>query len=163
MQEDVYLGLGSNLEHPRQQLRDAVDAIAAIDGVTLRAVSSHYGSAPVGYDKQPDFVNAVARIATTLSPRALLDALQAIEQAQGRKRSFRNAPRTLDLDIVLYGQHVQDDPDVTLPHPRCHERAFVLVPLQELAPDCHIPGHGSVSALASRCADQRIQRLAPDS
>ena len=159
MQEDVYLGLGSNLARPREQLRDAVHSIAAIDGVTIRAVSSHYGSAPIGYDDQPDFVNAVARVATTLSPSALLSALQAIEQAQGRQRSFRNAPRTLDLDIVLFGDLQQDDPLLTLPHPRCHERAFVLLPLQELAPDCEIPGHGPVAALIPRCADQRIVRL----
>jgi len=159
MQENVFVALGSNLEAPREQLRQAVAAIAALDGVVLRAASSHYGSAPVGYDDQPDFVNAAVRIATTLSPRALLTALQAIEQAQGRERSFRNAPRTLDLDIVLFGDRVQGDPELTLPHPRAHERAFVLLPLQELSPDLQIPGHGPVAALAARCAEQRIARL----
>lgn len=160
MQEDVFIGLGSNLDQPGEQLRRAMAAIAALPGVALRAASSFYRSAPLGYDAQPDFVNAVMRIATELTPTALLDALQRIEQAQGRRRTFRDAPRTLDLDILLYGAHCQDDPHLTLPHPRCHQRAFVLLPLLELAPDCVIPGQGPVALLAANCRAQRIARLA---
>ena len=159
MQQHVFIGLGSNLDDPRGQLRRAIDAIAAIPGVRLRATSSFYASAPVGYDDQPDFVNAVVEVATELPPAALLERLQQIEQTQGRQRSFRNAPRTLDLDLLLYGDHQHPDPDLTLPHPRCHERAFVLLPLQEIAPDCVIPGKGAVAALVVGCHDQAVARL----
>jgi len=161
MQTQAYLGLGSNLDQPRAQLRAAVDAIGAIDGVVVEACSSHYASAPIGYEAQPDFVNAVVRVATTLSPQALLAALQRIELAHGRQRSFRDAPRTLDLDIVLFGELQQDDPNLTLPHPRCHQRAFVLLPLLELWPDCVIPGQGPARGLLAGCAEQRIERLPP--
>ena len=156
MQEHVYIGLGSNLDDPAGRLHRA---IAAIAGVELRAVSSFYASAPLGYDAQPDFVNAVVEVATSLAPRALLDQLQRIEQLQGRQRSFANAPRTLDLDIVLYGGLQQSDADLLLPHPRCHERAFVLLPLHEIAPDYVIPGRGPVAGLIAACGDQRIARL----
>ena len=159
MQEHVFIGLGSNLDDPRGQLRRAIDAIAAIPGVRLRATSSFYASAPVGYDDQPDFVNAIVEVATELPPDALLERLQQIEQTQGRQRSFRNAPRTLDLDILLYGEHQQADPDLTLPHPRCHERAFVLLPLQEIAPDCVIPSKGAVTDLVAGCHDQVVARM----
>jgi len=162
MQSQAYLGLGSNLDAPRAQLRAAVEAIAALDGVELLGCSSHYASAPIGYDAQPDFVNAVARVATTLSPQQLLAALQGIEVGHGRRRSFRNAPRTLDLDIVLFGELQQEDPQLTLPHPRCHQRAFVLLPLLELWPDCVIPGKGPARDLLAGCADQRIERLPPE-
>lgn len=159
MTHDVFLGLGSNLAEPAQQLRRAIDQIAQLDGVSLVGVSSLYESAPVGYADQPSFINAVVRIATRLSPDALLSALQLIELDQGRTREFRNAPRTLDLDVVLYDQLQQDDPRLTLPHPRCHERAFVLLPLLELAPDCVIPGRGPGRDWLAGCAGQEIRKL----
>jgi 2-amino-4-hydroxy-6-hydroxymethyldihydropteridine diphosphokinase len=161
MQHDVFLGLGSNLAEPAQQLHRAVAQIARLDGVTVTGVSSLYASAPVGYADQPRFLNAVLRVATRLAPAALLAALQAIEEDQGRTRDFRNAPRTLDLDILLYGQRRQDDPALTLPHPRCHERAFVLRPLLELAPDCVIPGRGAAADWLAGCRDQAIEKLGP--
>lgn len=161
MQHDVFLGLGSNLADPAQQLRRAVAGIARLDGVTVTGVSSLYASAPVGYAEQPVFLNAVLRLSTRLAPAALLAALQAIEQGQGRTREFRNAPRTLDLDILLYDQRRQDDPALTLPHPRCHERAFVLLPLLELAPDCVIPGRGPARDWLPACAEQVIAKRGP--
>jgi 2-amino-4-hydroxy-6-hydroxymethyldihydropteridine diphosphokinase len=118
----------------------------------LDAVSSLYRSAPVGHVDQPDFINAVAAIATTLSPRALLEALLEIEVRYGRVRDFPNAPRTLDLDIILYGDAELDEPGLAIPHPRMHERAFVLIPLSEIAPDATIPGRGPLRDLA-RAAD----------
>jgi len=161
MNHDVFIGLGSNLEQPERQLRRAVACIAALDGVRLSGVSSLYDSAPVGYAEQPPFVNAVLRLATRLTPQALHARLQEIEQAQGRRREFRNAPRTLDLDLLLYDQLCQDDPSLTLPHPRCHERAFVLLPLLELAPDCVIPTRGKARDWLAGCAEQAIRRLGP--
>lgn len=161
MQEQVFIGMGSNLGDPRGQLRRARDAIAAVEGVALRAASSLYASAPIGYDAQPDFVNAVLEVATTLPPLAVLAALQRIELDQGRARSFPNAPRTLDLDIVLFGDRQQDDPRLVLPHPRCHERAFVLMPLLEIAPACVIPGRGPAAALLAACVEQRIAAIGP--
>lgn len=159
MQHDVFLGMGSNLEKPTEQLGLALTQIARIDGVVLEAASSLYGSAPVGYVDQPDFVNAVAKVSTTLAPRALLAALQDIERRHGRQRTFRNAPRTLDLDIVLFGRQTISENDLHVPHPRCHERAFVLLPLLELAPGCEIPGRGAARGWLEHCADQRIVRL----
>jgi 2-amino-4-hydroxy-6-hydroxymethyldihydropteridine diphosphokinase len=129
----AYIGLGANLGDARQAVLDALQAIAALPGVRLLRRSSLYRSAPV--DAQgPDFVNAVAQVETTLEPFALLAALQAIENAAGRQRPHRNAPRTLDLDLLLHGQARVATPALTLPHPRMHERAFVLRPLAEIAP-----------------------------
>ncbi len=145
--EAAYIALGSNLKAPRQQLQAGFSALAGLPDTQLMARSSLYRSAPVGYANQPDFVNAVAAIRTRLSPRDLLDALLAIECAHGRVRDFPNAPRTLDLDIALYGEHSVHEPGLTVPHPRMHERAFVLVPLAEIAPDVLVPGHGRVREL----------------
>jgi 2-amino-4-hydroxy-6-hydroxymethyldihydropteridine diphosphokinase len=145
--EIAYIALGSNLEQPQRQLQAGFDALARLPDTQLIAQSSLYRSAPVGYANQPDFVNAVAAIRTTLQPRVLLDALLAIEREHGRVREFPNAPRTLDLDIALYGERVIDDPGLTVPHPRMHQRAFVIVPLAEIAPDARVPGHGRVRDL----------------
>ena len=148
--ETAYIALGSNLEQPQRQLRAGFDALARLSDTELVAQSSLYRSAPVGYVNQPDFVNAVAAIRTGLAPHALLDALLAIEREQGRAREFPNAPRTLDLDIVLYGERVIREPGLSVPHPRMHERAFVLVPLAEIAPGVSVPGHGRVRDLLHR-------------
>ena len=159
MDHEVFLGLGSNLDTPERQLCQAVTHIAHLCGVRLHGVSSVYRSAPLGYADQPAFFNAVLRLSTTLPPAALLDALHGIEHEHGRTREFRNAPRTLDLDILLYDQLRQEDAVLTLPHPRCHERAFVLLPLLELAPDCVIPGRGPARDWLPGCSNQAIEKL----
>lgn len=129
----AFIGLGANLGDRGAALRQAAVALGQLPGTQLLAVSSLYRSAPVDATG-PDYLNAVAAIATTLAPLALLAQLQALEHAAGRLRPYRNAPRTLDLDVLLYGAVQQDDPTLTLPHPRMTERAFVLRPLHELAP-----------------------------
>ena len=136
------IALGSNLEDPPAQVRRGFDEIAALAQTTLLARSSLYRTAPVGYRDQPDFVNACALVDTTLSPRELLDRLLAIEKAHGRVREIPNGPRTLDLDIVLYADREIHEPGLTVPHPRAHERLFVLKPLLEIWPDAVIPGKG---------------------
>jgi 2-amino-4-hydroxy-6-hydroxymethyldihydropteridine diphosphokinase len=146
------IALGSNLEDPEAQVRRALDEIAGLPDTKLMARSSLHRTAPVGYLDQPDFVNACALVETRLAPRALLDELFAIERRHGRVRAMRDGPRTLDLDIVLYGDRVIAEPGLTVPHPRAHERAFVLAPLLEVWPDAIIPGKGS--------AAERLRHLA---
>ena len=159
MHVTAYIGLGANLNDPAAQIAQAFDELDRIDGTHLVARSSLYASAPVGYVDQPDFINAVAKLETTLAPRALLDALLEIEQCHGRERGFRNAPRTLDLDLLLYGAaHFHED-HLSLPHPRLTERAFVLLPLTEIAPDLIIPAKGRVSNWVGSCANQPVTRL----
>lgn len=155
----VYIGIGANLGDAAQHVRDAIEALDELPDTRLAAASSLYRTAPMGYLDQPDFINAVAAIETALEPHALLAALQEIENTHGRTRSFKDAPRTLDLDVLLYDDQVLDDPVLTLPHPRMHERAFVLAPLVEIAPDCLIPGNGSAQQRLAACADQAIERL----
>ncbi len=147
----AFIGLGANLGDRGAALQQALASMAALPGTGVRQVSSLYRSAPVDSDG-PDYLNAVAELATELAPLALLRALQAIEAAAGRERPYRNAPRTLDLDILLYGDEAIDTPDLTVPHPRMGERAFVLLPLSELA-----PGRATPEQLAA-VADQRIER-----
>lgn len=157
----AYIGLGANLNDPAAQIRHAFDELGHIAGTRLVARSSLYASAPLGYVDQPDFINAVAQVETTLAPRALLGALLEIEQRHGRERGFRNAPRTLDLDLLLYGAaHFHED-HLTLPHPRLTERAFVLLPLTELTPDLLVPAKGRASDWIASCAAQAVTRIAP--
>ena len=157
----AYIGLGANLNDPAAQIAQAFDELARIAGTRLVLRSSLYASAPVGYVDQPDFINAVAQIETMLAPRALLAALLEIEQRHGRERGFRNAPRTLDLDLLLYGAaHFHED-HLSLPHPRLTERAFVLLPLTEIAPDLVVPGRGRATDWIASCADQPVTRLLP--
>lgn len=154
----AYIGLGANLGDARATLQAACDALAQLPGTTLAARSSWYRSAPI--DAQgPAFVNGVAALDTTLAPLELLDALQAIEQRHGRERPYRNAPRTLDLDLLLYADLLLHTERLTLPHPRLYERAFVLLPLAELAPALVIPGHGPVHELLAAVAGQDVERL----
>lgn len=129
----AYIGLGANLGDRGAALRQAALALGQLPGTRLLAMSSLYSSAPVDATG-PDYLNAVASVQTSLAPLQLLQQLQALENAAGRQRPYRNAPRTLDLDVLLYGDVQQDDPQLTLPHPRMYQRAFVLRPLQELAP-----------------------------
>jgi 2-amino-4-hydroxy-6-hydroxymethyldihydropteridine diphosphokinase len=159
----AYVALGANLGAPAATVRAALAALERIEGARLVAASALYRTAPVGLRDQPDFINAVAAMdvdGTVLPAPTFLAALFAIEAAFGRVRSVRNAPRTLDLDLLLYGDARQDDPALTLPHPRLAERAFVLAPLAEIAPTLEIGGLGRVADLLARVADQRIDRLA---
>jgi 2-amino-4-hydroxy-6-hydroxymethyldihydropteridine diphosphokinase len=159
---DAYIGLGSNLAHPRRRLAQALRALSRVPGLRVVAVSRNYASAPVGSGtSQPDYVNAVARVRTSLPPRALLAALQRIERRQRRRREHereRNLPRTLDLDLLLFGRRRIAVHGLVVPHPRMHQRAFVLRPLADIAPASTIPGRG----LARRfLPDVRGQRIAP--
>lgn len=156
--ELAYVGLGANLGQARATLDAALQALAGLPETRMVAVSSVYRSAPV-QAQGPDFFNAVAELSTTLAPLALLRALQAIEQAHGRQRPYRNAPRTLDLDLLLYGELVLNAPELTLPHPRLHERAFVLEPLVELHPDLRHPLLGALAPWRALASGQALQRL----
>jgi len=141
------VALGSNMEEPEKQVQRGFDDIAALPQTFLLARSRLYRTAPVGYVDQPDFINACALIETQLAPRALLDNLLAVEKRHGRVREIPNGPRTLDLDIVLYGDRVIDEAGLKVPHPRAHERAFVLTPLVDVWPDAQIPGRGAAREL----------------
>jgi 2-amino-4-hydroxy-6-hydroxymethyldihydropteridine diphosphokinase len=158
----AFVGLGSNLAHPRRQLARALRAIARLPGVHVVRVSPNYASAPIGCaGPQPDYVNAVAALRTSLPPRALLAALHAIEHRQHRRRNdepHRNAPRTLDLDLLLYGRRRVRLRGLTVPHPRMHERAFVLRPLADVAVAVTIPGRGLARRFLGTVRGQRIVR-----
>lgn len=153
-----HVGLGANLGDAAGTLRAAIEAMNGLPDTRVAAVSSFYRSAPVDASG-PDFINAVAALETGLDPAELLSALQGIEAAHGRERPHVNAPRTLDLDILLGQDLMVDSPALKIPHPRMHGRAFVLAPLVELAPDAHIPGIGPAKAALAAVADQRIERL----
>jgi len=156
----AYVGLGANLGEPRRQLTEAIIAMSGLPETRLAGHSSFYRSAPVGYEDQPEFLNAVAALDTRLAPGVLLEGLQGIERRHHRERSFPNAPRTLDLDLLLFGDEQIARPGLTVPHPRMHERAFVLKPLLELNPEISIPGKGRAGALLPACGAQMIERIA---
>jgi 2-amino-4-hydroxy-6-hydroxymethyldihydropteridine diphosphokinase len=156
----AYVGLGANLEEPRRQVETALQELDAIPRTRVLKVSSLYRSVPMGYATQPDFLNAVAQVDTGLDAPHLLAALQAIEARHGRRRSFANAPRTLDLDLLLFGESTLATDQLTIPHPRMHQRAFVLKPLLELAPEASIPGRGPARMLLEACAAQAVERMA---
>jgi len=155
----AYVGLGSNLQQPLHQLLKAFDALSALPRTQMLARSSLYRSAPVGKTDQPDFVNAVAALRTGLAPGELLQAVLQLEAQQGRVRSQPNAPRTLDLDLLLFDAQIIHQPGLDVPHPRMHERAFVLMPLAELDPKLIIPGRGAVAELLARVAGQAVTRI----
>lgn len=155
----AYVGLGANLGEPRRQIEAAIEELKRAPGTNSVLVSSLYRSAPVGYLQQPDFLNAVAQLDTELAPGELLDRLQEMERRHGRDRPFPGAPRTLDLDLLLYGDRVLAGPRLTVPHPRMHERAFVLEPLTEIAPDIAIPGRGPARDLLAACRGQSVERI----
>lgn len=156
----AYIGLGSNLDDPVAQLRRALRALARLPMTQLHAHSSLYRSAPLGGLDQPEYVNAVAALDTRLTAADLLENLFAIERAQGRVRGgARWQSRTLDLDLLLYGDQRIDDATLTVPHPALSERAFVLYPLQEIAPVLNIPGLGDLGPLIARCPKTSLQRL----
>jgi len=155
----AFIGLGSNLADPLVQVRQALVELDSIPGTRVTARSSFYRTSPVGLLEQPDFINVVASVRTTLKPQALLAALLAIENRHGRRRSMRNAPRTLDLDLLLYGEQILGQDGLTLPHPRLQERAFVLAPLAEIAPDAMVPGRGRVQDLLARVDCNGVSRI----
>jgi 2-amino-4-hydroxy-6-hydroxymethyldihydropteridine diphosphokinase len=155
----AFIGLGANLGDPAQQIRSALDALRASPDISNVRASSLYRSAPVDGPGQSEYVNAVAMMDTVLEPVALLRRLLDIEIRFGRQRSVQNAPRTLDLDLLLYDQETIDIPDLRIPHPRMHQRRFVLEPLVEIAPALEIPGHGSAARLLAGVSDQAVQRL----
>ena len=154
----AYLGLGANLGDARQTLKDAVVCLAQHASVTVLAKSSFYRSAPVDAGGD-DYLNVATAIDTTLSAHQLLALCLSIEHHFGRERPFRNAPRTLDLDILLYGDETIDSPELEVPHPRMTQRAFVIVPLLELDPALEIPGLGPLRDCLAGVADQRIERV----
>jgi len=155
----AFVALGSNLGEPQATVRAALAALESLPRSTLVAASSLYLSAPVGLRNQPDFINAAAALDTQLAADALLEELFAIEARFGRKRAFHHAPRTLDLDLLLYNNFELGLPRLTLPHPRLHLRAFVLRPLAEIAPTLAIPGRGTLAAWLPAVAKQGIARL----
>lgn len=161
----AYIALGSNLCNPLSQVKQAISALKNIPKTTVMQCSSFYQTTPIGYDNQPNFINAVAEVHTELTPEELLTTLLAIEQTFGRERPFPNAPRILDLDLLLYDNVIQKTNFLTLPHPRMHLRGFVLLPLAEIAPDLLInnedviPKDGNVVKLADTFRNQGIQKL----
>ncbi len=156
----AYVGLGSNLADPVGQVRAGMAALQELADTRVTRCSSLYRSAPVGIREQPDFINAVCGLRTRLRPEALLQDLLAIERQQGRTRDGeRGGPRTLDLDLLVYGQEIRHTGDLILPHPRLHERAFVLYPLLEIDPEMVIPGRGRVADLTAACADQKVEKI----
>lgn len=158
--ERVYIGLGSNLDTPRQQLHSALEALARLPQSRLAGQSSLYASDPLGPADQPRYVNAVAALDTELQPWQLLDALQRIEQEQGRvRKAERWGPRTLDLDILLFGERRIDDERLTVPHYHMHARPFVLYPLAELAPTLVLPDGRPLSELLAACPFTGLERL----
>lgn len=155
----AYIALGANLGDPVETLGEAFAALDRHPAIQLLRASSLYRTAPVGLLGQPDFINAAAAVETRLEPAALLAALLAIEAEFGRIRGEKNGPRTLDLDLLLYGDRVVHQPHLTVPHPRLHLRAFVLAPLCEIAPGLTIPGRGQAAAWLPAVAGQAIERL----
>jgi 2-amino-4-hydroxy-6-hydroxymethyldihydropteridine diphosphokinase len=155
----AYVGIGSNLDDPAHHVRSALAELDELPHTRVVRQSSLYRSAPMGYAAQPEFVNAVAQLETGLPAERLLAELQEIEARHGRRRSFANAPRTLDLDVLLYGDAVVDLPALKIPHPRMHERAFVLAPLLDIAPDLSLPQHGPIRSLLASCSEQKIERI----
>ena len=154
----VVIALGSNLGDRQDILQGAVDAIVGLPGVRVTAVSPVYETAPVGGPAQPDYLNAVVLAATALPARDLLDRLHEIEAAFDRVRLVRWGPRTLDLDIIVFGDERSDNPELTLPHRRAHERAFVLAPWHDVDPDAALPGHGPVAELLARADRTGLRR-----
>jgi 2-amino-4-hydroxy-6-hydroxymethyldihydropteridine diphosphokinase len=158
VKQRAVLSLGSNLGDRLDNLQEAVDALFDAPGLEFVALSPVYETAPVGGPDQPDFLNAVVVADTRLSPETLLERVRGIEDAMDRVRAVRWGPRTLDIDIVRFGDVASDDPALTLPHPRAHERAFVLVPWSDVEPDASLPGHGAVADLAAATGRAGVHR-----
>jgi len=156
---DCFIALGSNLESPQDQVESGLRALSALPGCTLLSRSPWYTSRALGPGSQPDYVNGVARLETRLAPMELLRSLQAIETAHGRKRAERWAARTLDLDLLLYGLEIVDEPGLTIPHPEIKQRNFVIYPLFDLAPDLILPCGTPVRSLWASCPATGLQLI----
>ena len=157
----AFIGIGSNLAYPSRQVASAISRLSEMRGAQLLARSSLYRSTPFGGVEQPDFINAVVQLETELSARALLTELQGIERAQGRDRDGeRWGPRTLDLDLLVYGLERISEPGLLVPHPGIAERNFVLLPLSEIAPDLDVPGLGPLSSIEINHCEPQIERIA---
>lgn len=161
MNSVVYVGLGSNLKDPAAQLARAVMELSRLPRTTLLAQSPFYASRPVGPQDQPDFVNGAVQLCTGLSPHQLLDHLQAIEQAHGRERLRHWGPRTLDLDVLLFGSHVINDSRLTVPHAELANRDFALQPLLDLNPELQLPDGRRIDQLRAQCPDNQLRKLPP--
>ena len=159
----AYLSLGSNIGNREDNLRRAIKLIAKDESTRVSEVSSLYSTAPVGYEDQPDFLNAVAVVETVLSPRKLLSLCAKIEDILGRKRTIRWGPRVIDIDILLYDNINMQDNDLIIPHPRMMERAFVLVPLADIAPDLVLPGGYTAKDAANAIDHNGIEHVADKS
>ena len=159
----AYIGMGSNLQQPLDQLYRALAELNGIPRTSLQASSSFYTSSPMGPADQPDYINAVAALHTELAALDLLDQLQRIELAHGRQRGLRWGPRTLDLDLLLYGDQVIQNERLSVPHPGIARRAFVLLPLAELAPELEVPGLGTVSDILAGLEIEDVARIIPSS
>jgi len=158
--QPAWIGIGANLGDPARQIAAAVDGLKNLPHTRLTAISAIYRTAPVGGPEQPDYFNAVARIDTALDPDELLRELLAIEREQGRTRSVANAPRTLDLDLLLYASRIISQDHLSVPHPRMHLRRFVLEPLLEIDPECILPGRGAARDWHARTLDQNVEKMA---
>jgi 2-amino-4-hydroxy-6-hydroxymethyldihydropteridine diphosphokinase len=156
---DAYIGLGSNLDGPEDQLQMAIKSLQHLPATTLIRVSSFYRTRPVGPEGQPDYINAVVLIKTGLTASDLLKHMQAIEDSQYRTRNIHWGPRTLDLDLLLYGESIIHDVDLNVPHPELHKRGFVLYPLYEISPEIVIPGYGSIAKLLQNANPDDVQKL----
>ena len=156
----AWIGLGGNLGDVNSNFDSALEALELHVGITVQKLSTRYRTAPIGYDNQPDFINAVARIETVLTPGDLLKHMQAAEHQGGRVRSDnRNAPRTLDLDLLMVDDIIMTSRFLTLPHPRMHERRFVLEPLVEIDPEIEIPGIGKAVELLAQLGNQTVEQI----
>lgn len=156
----VFIALGSNLSNPVSQLQQAIQSLGRLEQTSLISTSSFYRSLPMGPPDQPDYINAVVCLETALEPLPLLDSLQHIEQQQGRVRTGeRWGPRKLDLDILLYDEQIISNDRLIIPHPGLHERSFVLYPLQEIAPELEIPGHGQLARLVAKCDKAGLEQI----
>lgn len=158
-QVEAYIGIGSNIDGPAERVRRAADALGRLPQTQLKALSAFYLNPPMGPAEQPHYVNAAARVSTGLEARHLLDLLHEIEAAHGRLRQQHWGPRTLDLDLLVHGDTLSDDPELMLPHPGIAERAFVLIPLRDIAPDLRIPGLGRVVDLAAMLPEAAVGGL----
>ncbi|RBW51076.1 2-amino-4-hydroxy-6-hydroxymethyldihydropteridine diphosphokinase [Marinobacter sp. F3R11] len=161
MRIDAFIGLGSNLQDPAAQLARAVAELAALPDTTLVAQSPFYASKPVGPQDQPDYVNGAVWLSTGLDPHTLLNQLQAIEQAHGRERLRHWGPRTLDLDLLVFGTQTLDDERLTVPHRELSNRDFALQPLLDLKPDLRLPDGTAIAHLRTQCPDNRLRKLPP--
>jgi len=157
---NIFIGLGSNLDNPQQKIKDAIYLIDKIDGINITATSSLYETPPVGFLDQPNFINAVVQIFSSINYNELLIKLFDIEHTFGRIRKEKNGPRTLDLDILLFDDLILNSESLIIPHPRMHERLFVLIPLLEISPAIHIPKYGSAKDLISELQIQNIKKVA---